>query len=70
MELCLKIFENAIIDRYNIICSITAHDRQQPTYVYGASSDVGRSIRNNGTTATLKLLGATFNFIHCWLKHF
>ena len=29
---------NYITDRYNIMCYITAHDRQQPTYVYDPSS--------------------------------
>ena len=35
------------------MCSITAHDKQQPTYVDDASSGGGRSIPKNSTTAAL-----------------
>ena len=34
----------AIIDRYNIRCYITAHEKQQPTYIDGEISAGGRSI--------------------------
>ena len=49
---------------------ITAHGRQKPTYVDDASSAGGRSEPNNETTASLKSLVATLNFIDFWLKHF
>ena len=55
---------NDIIDIYNIMCSITVHDRQQPTYVDDTSSAGGRSITKNTITAELKSLGATLNFIY------
>ena len=61
---------NARIYRYNLICSITAHDKQQPTYIDGASSGVSTAIPKNSTTSVLKSLVATLNFIGCWLKHF
>ena len=52
------------------MCSITEHDKQQPTYVDDASSGGGISIPKNKTTAALKPLGETINFIGFWLKHF
>ena len=52
------------------MCSIIAHDKQQPTYVDDSISDGGRSISKNATTSALQSLGATLNFIGCWLKHF
>ena len=61
---------NAITDRYNLMCYITSHDSQQPTYVDDASSGGGREITKNATTAALKLLGTTLNNIDCLIKHF
>ena len=61
---------NAIKYRYNLIYYMNSHDIQQPTYVDDTSSGDGREIPKNSTTSALKLLGATLNFIDCWLKHF
>ena len=52
------------------MCSITAHYKQQPTYVENASSGGGRAIPKNATLAELQSLGATLNFIDFWLKNF
>ena len=41
--------KNARKDRYNIMCSITAHDELLPTYVDNASSGGGRAIPKNAT---------------------
>ena len=76
--ICSKLYEtvfgyfirNALTDRYNLMCSINEHDRQQPTYFYDAITAGGREITKNTTTAALKSLGATFNFIDSWLKHY
>ena len=57
-------------DRYNIRCYITAHDKQQPTYVNDASSCGGISIPNNETTAALELLGVTLNLLIIFLNTF
>ena len=46
-------FRNAVTNRYNIICYITAHDKLLPTYVDDASSGGGREITKNTTTAAL-----------------
>ena len=56
--------------RCNIMCSITAHDKLQLTYVDDASIIGDRAIPKNETTAALKSLGETLNFICCWLKLF
>ena len=52
------------------MCYITAHYKEQPTYVDDASSGGGRSIAKNATTVPLQSIGATLNFIDCLLKHF
>ena len=52
------------------MCSITAYDRQQPTYVDDARSAGGIAIPKNETTVALKSLGATLNVIDFWIKHF
>ena len=52
------------------MCSIPAHDKQQPTYVDDVGSGDNRAIPKNATTAELESLGATLNFIHFWLKIF
>ena len=57
-------------DRCNIMCSIPAHDKLQPIYVDDAGSGGGKAIPNNETMAALESLGATLNFIHCWLNLF
>ena len=45
--------------RYNIMCSLVAHDRLQEN-----KSSIGdREIPNDATLKQLKSLGATFNFI-------
>ena len=73
-KLHVTVFEyyirNDRTDRYNIMCSITAHDKLIPTYIDDATSGDGRAIPDNSTKAALESLGATLNFIYCWLKHF
>ena len=61
---------NARTDRFSLMCSINAHDKQQPTYVDGTSSVCGIEIPNNSTTLEYESLGVTLNFIHCQLKLF
>ena len=50
---------NARRYRYNLMRSITAHDKQQPIYVYDSIISNGSEIPNNATTAALKPLGVT-----------
>ena len=52
------------------MCSITAHEKLQPTYYDDAGSGGGRAIHNNSTTAALESLGDNLTFIHCWIKLF
>ena len=54
----------------NIMCSITAHDKLQPTCVDYERIVFGREITNNATTSALELLVATWKFIDFWLKLF
>ena len=55
-------------DRYNLICSLVAHDRLQPDYEDGVISIGDKAVPNDATIKTLETLGATFNFIDIWLK--
>ena len=54
-------------DRYNIMCSLVAHDRMQDNKQDDESSIGDREILKY---ATVKALGATFNFIYIWLHNF
>ena len=47
-------------DRYNLMCSLVAHDRLQPDYEEDVSSIGYRAITNYATIKTLEELGATF----------
>ena len=58
----------ATTDRYNLMCSLVAHDRLQPYYEDDESSIGDRAIPNDATIKKLEALGATFNFIDIWLK--
>ena len=75
---CLKlhgsIFEDFIthakIDRYNIMCSLVAHDKMQTNCEYDDISTGDSSIPKDATTKSLKALGDTLNFIDTWIKLF
>ena len=77
-SICFKFCENVFggfirnygTDRCNIMCYINVHNKVQPTYFDDASSGGGREIPKNATTVELESLGATLNFIDCWLKLF
>ena len=56
--------------RYNIMCSLVAHDRMQDNKQHGEISIGDRVIPNYATVKALKSLGATFNFIDIWLHNF
>ena len=61
---------NARTGRYNLICSLVAHNKIQPAYEDDEISIGDRPIPKNTTTKALEGLGATLNFIDIWLKLF
>ena len=68
-----KVFEafiiNAITDRYNIMCYIGAYERELQTYICDDGiSGGGCPLSTNSTTEALESLGATIDFIGCWIK--
>ena len=65
-----KYIRNERIDIYNLICSIGAHEKQQPSYVDDCISDGVNAILSNLKTEALSSLGETFYFIDYWLKYF
>ena len=77
-SICLKLhgsrFEDFITqartDRYNLMCSLVAHNKLQLDYKYDEIIIGDRSIPDNATTKALKALCATTNFIDIWLKLF
>ena len=77
-NICYKLygtnFEGFIIkartDRYNIMCSLVAHDRLQDNEQDDESSLGDREIPKDLTVKALNSLGATFNFIDIWLQNF
>ena len=62
----------AITYRYNIMCSLVAHDKMKPNYEDDESSLRDMSIPKDATPKALESLGATINFIdiclNCFLK--
>ena len=60
--------ENARTDRYNIMCSIYAHEKQHPSSDDDGSSGFVNLLPSNSTTESLFLLSATIYFIYCWIK--
>ena len=68
-----KIFDtfiiNAITDRSDIMCSIDAYEREhQSSRCDDGSSGEGCPLPITSTTEALESLGATIDFIVCWLK--
>ena len=59
--------KQARTDRYNIMCSLVAHDRLQDDYKDNEISIGNIAIPNDAIVKALKSLGATFNFIDIWL---
>ena len=55
-------------DRYNLLCSLVAHDKKQPAHEDEEISIGDRLIPKHVTTEALESLGATLNFIEIWLK--
>ena len=67
-----KVFEgiikNSRTDRYNIMCSIDAHEKDHTSSCDYVSSGGGCPLPSNPTTKALVSLGETIYFIGCWLK--
>ena len=59
---------NARNDRYNIICSIDAHEKDKLSYFYYVRSGGGNLLPSNSTTESLVSLIATINLIGCRLQ--
>ena len=55
-------------DRYNILCSIDAHEKQNQSYCDDSSRDGVFTLPSNSATEALDFLSATIFFIDCWLK--
>ena len=52
---------HARTDRYNLMCSLVAHNKIQPAYKDDESSIGDRLIPKNATTESLEPLGDTHN---------
>ena len=57
-------------DRYNLFCSIEAHERYHKTINYDASSGGGIPIPYNSKKDVLVSFGLPLNFIESWIKSF
>ena len=62
--------KQARTDRYNIMCSLVAHDSIQDNEQDDESSPGDIEIPIDATVKALNSLGATFNFIDIWLHNF
>ena len=67
-----KLFEvfiiNARTDRYNIMGYIGAHEKEHQPSICDSSSGGGFPLPKHSTIEALESLGATIDFIGCWLK--
>ena len=59
---------NAITNRYDLMCSLVAHDKKLPDYEYDEINIGDRLIHKHVTTESLEALGHNLNFIEIWLK--
>ena len=59
---------NARTDRYNIMCSIDANEKNYPLVHDDESSGGGFPLRSNSTTEALVSLSLTIDFIGCCLQ--
>ena len=57
-------------DRYNLMCSLVAHDKLQQDYKDDESSIGDMSIPDNATPKSLEALCAIINLIDRWLNFF
>ena len=59
-------------DRYNLMCSLVAHNRLQLDYKYHERNIGDREITNDAIIKTLEALGDTFNLLiyglNCFMK--
>ena len=67
---CFEVFIiNARTERYNIMCSIDAYEREnQSSSCYDFSSGGGCPLTITSMTKALESIGATIDFIGFWLK--
>ena len=69
MEQCFKIYiRNARTDRYSLMCSIDAHEKQQLSSANDGNSGGGNTLPSNSSTEALSSIGETIGFIYFWLK--
>ena len=61
-----EFIRNARTDRYNLICSIDSHQKQQPSYIDDVSNGGGNVSPSNSITEALVSLCATIDFIYFW----
>ena len=59
---------NAISERYNLICSIDVHEKNDTSVHYYGSSGSGYTITLTSTTGALVSLSATIGFVGCWMQ--
>ena len=61
-------FRNARTNRYDMLCSIDAHEKEQQSSCDDVSSDEGSPIPKHSRTEALYFLHATIDFIDWWIK--
>ena len=54
--------------RYNFMCSIDAHKKQNPSYIDDGNIGGGNVLPSNSTTEALVSLSTNIDLIDCWLK--
>ena len=62
-----EFIRNAITDRYNLMCSIDVHEKNEPSCFDDGCSGGGNALPSNSITEVLFTLRESINFIDCWL---
>ena len=63
-----EFIRNSRTDRYNILCSIDAHEKEDPSLFDDGSSGGDYTLPLNPTTESLVSLSATIDFIDCCIQ--
>ena len=63
-----EFIRNARTDRYNLMCSIDANEKEHPSYFDDVSRSGGNALPSNSSTKALVSLSAIIYFIACWMQ--
>ena len=63
-----EFIRNARNDRYNLMCSIDAHEKQQPSSFDDGNGSGGNTLPSSSRTEALVSISAIIDLIYCWMQ--